>query len=190
MLRDPNTFTDSMKLIVQVLYESNGEMTPGQIGQHIFPKMSGQQLSGPLGALRRRGWAVRRKEKIGEVDVGYRSYPVVHRWYRLTDEGRRAWADYLIESRMNRRTAATCDHEWLDHWSSENDFSRPDGRVCTACGKTELFVRPTRFPDLHDQLTSQTRDTLSAIRRAPWRERAVESLKRGLANLITFKVRK
>lgn len=189
-MRDPKTFTDTMKSIVQVLYENGGEMTPTQIGQSMFPIMSGQRLSGPLGALRRGGWAKRRKVIGEELHVGYRTYPVIRRNYLLTNDGRRAWAGYLIESRMNRRATETCDHTWLDHWSSENSFLQPDGRLCTACGKTELFVRPTRFPDLHDQLTDQTRDTLTAIRRAPWRERAVESLKRGLASLITFNVRK
>lgn len=191
MLRDPKSFTDNMKLVVQVLYENGDEMTPTQIGQLMYPRLSGQQLTGPLRALRVGGWAVRRKEKLGVAYVGYRGYPVIRRWYRLTDEGRAAWALHLAESRMIRRLTdkIECGHDWIEHYSAENG-DKPDARVCLICGKNEQLIRPTRFPDLHDQLTSQTRDTLSAIRRAPWRERAVESLKRGLANLITFKVRK
>lgn len=194
MLRDPKSFTDNMRLVAQVLYENGGEMTPTQIGQSMFPKMGGQQLTGPLRALRVGGWAARRKEKVGVAYVGYRGFPVIHRWYRLTDEGRRAWSDYLIESRMIRRRSEKreCEHSWINHYSVENG-DLPDARLCLECGEfeqTERFGRPTRFPDLHEQLTSQTLDTLSAIRRAPWRERAVESLKRGLARLITFKVRK
>lgn len=185
-MRDPKTFTDNMKLAVQVLYESGQEMTPTEIGQRMSPRLSGQQLTGPLRALRVGGWAKRRKVIGEELHVGYRTYPVIRRNYLLTNEGRRAWADYLTESRMNRRATVTCDHTWLDHWSSENSFSQPDGRLCTACGKTELFVRPTRFPDLHDQLTDQTRRALETVERAPWRERAWSMFQRGCRNLIDF----
>ena len=109
------------------------------------------------------------------------SYPVIARYYRLTDEGRRAWADYLLGERL----AAKCEHEWINHYSSVSECL-PDVRVCKRCGESELLTRPTRFPDLRDQLTGQTLRTLDSVKRAPWYERIWSKFCRGLANIADF----
>lgn len=191
-MRDPITFTPIMKQIAQALYGHGGEMTPKEIGQRIFPKLSGQQLSGPLCALRRGGWAKRRKVVGEELHVGYRTYPVIRRYYLLTNEGRRAWADYLIESQMKRKPIANnswlngpCKHDWLNHYSAENG-DLPDARLCLACGEYEQLVRPTRFPDLRDQLINQSLLGLDSVERASWRERAWSKVLSGCRNITDF----
>ncbi|MEN3144616.1 hypothetical protein ABDF71_21740 [Ochrobactrum sp. WV_118_8] len=94
---------------------------------------------------------------------------------------------------MNRRTAASCehagcDHNWLNHYSAENG-DLPDARLCTTCGEfeqTESFGRPTRFPDLRDQLTNQSLIALDTVERAPWHERVWSKVLRGYRNLVDF----
>lgn len=191
-MRDPITFTPIMKQIAQALYGHGGEMTPKEIGQSIFPKMTAQQLTGALRALRVSGWAVRRKETTGREQYGHRSFPTIIRWYRLTAEGRRAWSDYLIESQMHRKRTVTrdmlndvCEHDWLNHYSAENG-DLPDARLCLACGKYEQLIRPTRFPDLRDQLINQSLLGLDSVERASWRERAWSMLLQGCRNITDF----